>query len=275
LHGTILVPETHEQRFAAAFADAVRRAGDIALSFYRRGARTSAVISHKAGGSPVTEADYSVDTFLKEALAPLVPEAGWLSEETEDSPARLSRESVFVVDPIDGTRAFMKGHDSWAVAAALVVHGRPRIGVIHAPALEKTYVAAQGGGAFLNNKPIRVSPLAAMHSKAKVAAPAILAERLRQTGVAFALQPRIPSLALRIARVASGELDAGFASENANDWDIAAADLILEEAGGRLSTFDGRKILYNRKETRHGALLAAPLQIHERLNAAARLADQA
>ena len=202
-----------------------------------------------------------------------MPEAGWLSEETADTSARLSKDIVLVVDPIDGTRGFMRGHASWAIAIALVEQGRPLIGVVHAPALGETYVAVRGAGARLNDTAIEVSKLAALGAGARVAAPAFLAERLRDAGLQFALQPKFPSLALRFANVASGALDAGFASENAHDWDIAAADLILHEAGGRLASLDGRAIIYNRSDTRHGLLTAAPAQIHAEVNAAARSVD--
>lgn len=178
-----------------------------------------------------------------------------------------------MVDPIDGTRGFMSGNGAWAIAIALVERGRPVIGVVHAPALGETYVAARGAGARLNDNAIEVSKLAAIGAGARVAAPVSLAERLRDAGLQFTLQPKIPSLALRIVNVASGELDAGFASENAHDWDIAAADLILHEAGGRLASLDGCAIVYNRSDTRHGLLTAAPAQIHAEVNAAARMVD--
>ncbi|MFZ0507694.1 MAG: 3'(2'),5'-bisphosphate nucleotidase CysQ [Methylocella sp.] len=268
-----LVPISHGDGLAASFVEAARGAGTLALGFFRPGAATSAGISHKAGGSPVTEADYLVDRFLRRRLETLVPEAGWLSEETADTSARLSKDIVLVVDPIDGTRGFMRGDGVWAIAIALVEQGRPLIGVVHAPALGETYVAVRGAGARLNDKAIEVSKLAALGAGARVAAPAFLAERLREAGLQFALQPKIPSLALRIANVASGALDAGFASENARDWDIAAADLILHEAGGRLASLDGCAIVYNRGDTRHGLLTAAPAQIHAEVNAAARLVD--
>jgi myo-inositol-1(or 4)-monophosphatase len=205
----------------------------------------------------------------------LLPEAGWLSEESEDSAARLSKDLVVVVDPIDGTRGFARGDPVWAVAVALVQDGRPLLGVVHAPALGETYVAVKGGGARLNGRAIEVSKRRALAAGAKVAAPAALAADLRRAGLEFELQPRIPSLAMRIAAVASGALDAGFASENSNDWDIAAADLILHEAGGRLASLDGCAIVYNRRETRHGVLTAAPVQIHAEVNAAARRATGA
>jgi myo-inositol-1(or 4)-monophosphatase len=268
-----LVPISYGDGLVASFVEAARGAGALALEFFRPGAATSALISLKAGGSPVTEADHLVDRFLKQRLGTLVPEAGWLSEETADTPARLSKDIVLVVDPIDGTRGFMRGQEAWAIAIALVEQGRPLIGVVHAPALGETYVAVRGAGARLNDNAIEVSKLVALGATARVAAPALLAERLREAGLQFALQPKIPSLALRFANVASGALDAGFASENARDWDIAAADLILHEAGGRLASLDGCAIVYNRSDTRHGLLTAAPAQIHAEVNAAARLVD--
>ncbi len=263
---------TDADALVASFEDATRRAGELALGFFRHGENTSATISHKAGGSPVTEADHLVDCFLKQHFSGLLPEAGWLSEETEDSAARLDKRLLLVVDPIDGTRAFARGEATWAVAVALVRDGRPLIGIVHAPALDETYVAAKDGGARLNGVPIEVSRLIALDANAKVGAPRLLAAELRQAGLEFNLQPRVPSLAMRIAYVASGALDAGFASENSNDWDVAAADLILEEAGGRLAGLDGGELVYNRKETRHGLLTAAPRQIHSQVNLALRRA---
>jgi myo-inositol-1(or 4)-monophosphatase len=269
----LLEPISHEDKLVAAFKEVVCGAGKLALGYYRPGAPTTAGIAHKTGGSPVTEADCLVDRYLAQQLMPLLPEAGWLSEETEDSPARLSRDLILVIDPIDGTRGFITGQSGWAIAVALIEKGRPLLGIIHAPVLGETYIAVRGAGAKLNDKNIAVSKLAAMNAEARVVAPGFLADRLRQAGLKFDLRPRIPSLALRIANVASGALDAGFASENARDWDIAAADLILHEAGGRLATLDGSEILYNRQKTHHGALTAAPVQIHSEVNAAARLAN--
>jgi myo-inositol-1(or 4)-monophosphatase len=268
-----LIPISYGDALVDSFVEAARHAGEMALAYFRPGMTTHAEISHKAGGSPVTEADYLVDRFLKQRLETLLPEAGWLSEETEDSLARLSKNLVFVVDPIDGTRGFMSGRSAWAVAIALVEDGRPLFGIVHAPALGETYVAIKGAGARLNDKAIEVSKIRAIGAETRVAAPVFLAKQLHEAGLRFDLQPKISSLALRIAAVASGALDAGFASENSHDWDIAAADLILHEAGGRLASLDGCAIVYNRQDTRHGLLTAAPEQIHAEVNAAARLVN--
>jgi myo-inositol-1(or 4)-monophosphatase len=268
-----LIPISYGDALVDSFVEAARHAGEMALAYFRPGMTTHAEISHKAGGSPVTEADFLVDRFLKQRLETLLPEAGWLSEETEDSLARLSKNLVFVVDPIDGTRGFMSGRSAWAVAIALVEDGRPLFGIVHAPALGETYVAIKGAGARLNDKAIEVSKIRAIGAETRVAAPVFLAKQLHEAGLRFDLQPKISSLALRIAAVASGALDAGFASENSHDWDIAAADLILHEAGGRLASLDGCAIVYNRQDTRHGLLTAAPEQIHAEVNAAARLVN--
>jgi len=261
---------TYTDDFVGAFAEIARQAGTIALSYFRPGAMTHAEIKQKSGGSPVTEADYLVDRFLKQKLETLVPDAGWLSEETEDSPARLDKRRVLIVDPIDGTRGFSQGDARWAIAMALVEDRRPVLAAVHAPALGETYLAIEGQGARMNDRPISVSHRQKMDPGARIAAPVPLAEELRRAGLPFTLEPKIPSLAMRIAKVASGVLDAGFATENAHDWDIAAADLILHEAGGRLASLEGTPLFYNRPETRHGLLTAAPTQIHAEVNAAAR-----
>ena len=245
-----------DQLFSAIVA-AARAAGDLALGFFRPDALTSAAVAYKAGNSPVTEADKQADALLQQRLGGLVPEAAWLSEETPDGPARLGAAKLFIVDPIDGTRAFMAGDRRWAVSVALVEYGRPVLAVVHAPALGQTFAAAAGRGAWLNNDLIHVSA-ASPAGQLRLAAPKSLADALAEGGIAFALAPKIPSLAYRFASVAAGWLDLGLASTRAHEWDIAAADLILQEAGGCLIDLDGQRLLYNRPETQQGILVAAP-----------------
>lgn len=235
----------------------VRRAGDLASTYFRPGERTSADISFKEGGSPVTEADIAVDRFLLEHLRQLFPEAGWLSEETADSTERLERSQLLVVDPIDGTFAFSRGDTRWAVSVALIEEGRPVLGVIHAPALQATFTAAAGHGAFLNGAPIQVSEREEL-AGARIVTPRGLAGYFARSEYKFDLQTRTPSLALRLADIASGRHDLAIASPNSRDWDIAAADLILTEAGGVLSELEGGPLRYNRPELRRDMLVAAP-----------------
>ena len=235
---------------------AAREAGALALEYFRLGARTSAKVVTKAGGSPVTDADLAADSLLKRRLREALPEAGWLSEETVDDFERLARRSIIIVDPIDGTRAFVTGDPRWAVSAALIVDERPIAGVVHAPALNETYAAARGWGATCNG----VALSAAGARPPRVAAgPKPVVEAMAATlGASVEIIPRVPALAYRLAIAARGVVDFAVAAENSHDWDIAAADILLEEAGGRLIDASGERLRYNSRQVRRGALLAAP-----------------
>lgn len=241
--------------------ETTRAAGRMANDFFRHGSKTSARTWSKHGGSPVTEADIAVDEFLKERLSRLLPEAGWLSEETADDPARLAKPLVWVVDPIDGTRAFSSGHPDWSISIALLSDQRPVIGLLFAPAHAAFYEAILGEGATRDGAPIAPSTAVRLVG-ARVAGPKPLVDRLDAEAGPVTRLDRIPSLALRLARVAEGAVDVALVSTNSHDWDLAAADLILHEAGARLSTFTGAPPLYNRAEPVHGELLAASRRLH-------------
>ena len=245
----------------------VTEAGAIALDYFRPGATTRAGIEWKGDGSPVTEADYAVNQFLEPRLKALWPGAAWLSEESIDDTARLEAERVIIVDPIDGTRGFSRGDRHWCIAVALVTRGRPTMAVVHAPALGETYTAARGEGARLNGRALRVAdgldettPARAM----QITCPDNLGKAMRAAGLAYDFKPKIASLALRVAMVASGVYDAGFTTRNSNDWDLAAADLVLQEAGGLLADLDGRPLIYNKRQPCHGALTATPRGLQPR-----------
>ena len=246
----------------------IRNAGRMALDYFRHGRTAAAEVTQKECGSPVTEADLRIDAFLRDNLPLLAPGCGWLSEETVDNPDRLDRDCVFIVDPIDGTRGFVAGDPCFAVCVAVVRLGRPVLGVVHAPALDQTFVALRGGGAACNGAPIRVSSREL--SGARRAAPDNLIADLRRSGLAFTKAPRLPSLAMRLLRVADGGLDGAMARPNACDWDIAAADIILHEAGGVLTDLSGQTPIYNRADTRHPALAAGSPDLQRELIAAAR-----
>ncbi len=241
-------------------------AGEMAMGFFRPGAATSARIWTKQGGSPVTEADTGVDSFLKVSCAMALPGAAWLSEETADDPARLGSRLVWVVDPIDGTRAFMAGSPDWCVCVALLADNEPILGIVHAPALGLTYEARRGAGALCNGAPITVA--AAGLREPRIAGPKPMLDALAR-GFSFEAQPKVPSLALRLARVADASLDGGLVSPDARDWDLAAADLILREAGGQVTTLDGSRLGYNRVRPVHATLVAAGAGLHPALLAAA------
>jgi myo-inositol-1(or 4)-monophosphatase len=249
---------------------AAREAGRLALEYFKPGARTSAQVETKAGGSPVTDADLAADSLLKRRLLEALPEAGWLSEETVDDFERLTRRSLIIVDPIDGTRAFVIGDPRWAVSVALVVDERPMAGVVHAPALNETYAAALGAGATFNGAAL--VPNAAWPPRVAAGPKPILQAMAVNLGVSVEITPRIPALAYRLAMAARGAIDFAAAAENSHDWDIAAADILLEEAGARLIDASGERLRYNARQVRRGALLAAPDAAAPRLIEAFRAA---
>lgn len=242
-------------------------AGDIALSFFRSGDQTSAAIRYKDGGSPVTDADFAVDHFLREKLRALAPSFGWLSEETEDDPIRLKYRHVWIVDPIDGTRSFAKGDQDWTIAIGVVDQGRPVLGVVHAPVTRETFDAGSGLGARLNGVTIRARKCTSLRN-ARIAGPRRMIDQLHEHHGPFERAARIHSLAFRIARVADGIIDGGIADEGAHDWDIAAAHAILNEAGGELLSVGGIAPTYNKPSTVHGMIAAGHRPIAEALAAA-------
>ena len=234
----------------ALIETAAEEAGRLALGYFRR----SPQVWMKEGTSPVCEADLAADEFLRETLTAARPHYGWLSEETADSPDRLGRDRVFVVDPIDGTRAFLDGKDTWCVSVAVVERGRPLAGVLACPALGETYVAVRGGGARRNGAPLGAP---ARRDRPMLAGPKRMLDALPhdlRTGAD--IHPYVPSLAYRIAMIAAGTVDASFVKENSHDWDLAAADLVLEEAGGAVRDASGRRLGYAGRDPRHGVLAA-------------------
>jgi myo-inositol-1(or 4)-monophosphatase len=230
--------------------DAAREAGELAMRYFRRDPQ----VWMKAGNSPVTEGDLAVDKLLRDRLSAARPDYGWLSEETADSPERLSAARTFVVDPIDGTRGFIAGSDEWCVSVAIVEAGRPVAGVLDCPARAEVYAARTGGGAVCNGKAIAVREA---EGELRVGGPKALIEAMPERQRSrFVGVPYIPSLAYRLAMVASGRIDATFIKANSHDWDLAAADLILAEAGGMVLDRQGETPFYARRETRHGTLVA-------------------
>ena len=254
----------------------IREAASLALPHFRAGGQTTARVWSKAGGSPVTEADVAVDTFLKVRLSEIEPRAAWLSEETVDDALRLTSDLVWIVDPIDGTRAFLSGHPDWSISVALLDRGVPVLGFVHAPTLDRFYEAASGLGARCNGERIGTSERTHLDG-AGVTGPKPLYDRLERGAAKggparFTRIDRVPSLALRVARVAEGAIDVGLVSKDSRDWDLAGADLILREAGGTVCDLDGTPTVYNRPEPRHGELVAVSRSLRDATIAALRAA---
>jgi myo-inositol-1(or 4)-monophosphatase len=247
-------------RAAERLAASVREAGALALSMFGTPLKNWT----KGASSPVSEADIAVDKLLRERLSDAEPSARWLSEESVDDPARLAARFVWIVDPIDGTRAYIAGLPEWAVSAALVEDGRPIVACLFAPVTGEFFAAVAGAGATRNGAAIAVSRGEELGGT-RIAGPKNFLEKLPAFDPPVTVVPRIPSLALRLARVAQGNIDATIAGGNSHDWDLAAADLLVHEAGGALTPFSGEPLTYNRPEPRHGMLVAAGRDRHAAL----------
>jgi myo-inositol-1(or 4)-monophosphatase len=249
---------TDYDRDCERLAVAVQEAGAIAMSFFRGPLKSW---TKGQGDSPVSEADIAANDLLHRHL--FREGDGWLSEESENDPNRLHADRVWVIDPIDGTRAFIAGREDWTVSAALVTGGRPVAAALFAPATSELFLATAGGGATRNGQPIRVTNGGVIG--ARISGPKRVLERIEAGGAGIVLMPRVHSLALRLARVAHGELDAAMAGGNGHDWDLAAADLLVHEAGGVMTALDGETLVYNRPDPVHGVLIAAGRERHAAL----------
>lgn len=235
---------------------ATTSAAALAQDFFDRG---GVARWDKSPGNPVSAADLAVDAQLKAELLAARPGYGWLSEETADDAARLATRRVWVVDPIDGTRDFIRGRTGWAVSVALVEDGAPVLAALAAPARQQVFVAVAGGGATLDGLPLAVSGRAALAgARLPVEAANLVASFWPEPWDAVAVE-RPNSLALRIAHVASGFADGWIEGRTVSEWDVAAAALILTEAGGTITDRDGGALAFNRPSPAvHGIVAATP-----------------
>lgn len=258
----------------ALLQEAANGAGSIAADYFARGAKSW----DKGGGhGPVTEADLAVNDYLRTRLTGARPLYGWMSEESDPlgDLARTRAEVLFVIDPIDGTRAFIEGQKSFAHALAVVVDGAPVAAVVHLPLMQLTYTATRGQGAFLNGQPLRASKREMLMGARVLANRSAFEPRHWPGGVPDVERHFRPSLAWRLALVGEGAFDALITLRDAWDWDIAAAALIASEAGVRITDRDGAALRFNRPEARNPGVLAAPVALHDILMSARGLPSSA
>ncbi len=246
-----------------AVSAAAREAGQVAMARWR------GEFAHwdKVPGEVVCDLDLELDALLIERLGGIDPEAGWLSEETVDSAERLLVPRVWVVDPIDGTRDFVRGRRGWSVSVALVEGGRSIVGVLDAPARDEHWSAAIGEGAKLNGAPIRAS------TRTTLSGARVPADVLPRADSDLVMVEKPNSIALRMAMVARGEADLLAAMRWGHEWDIAAAALIAEEAGATVTDALGRNLRFNSTKGEMFGVLACAPGIHAA--AVERLASRA
>lgn len=234
--------------------EAAREAGGLALSLRAAGLE----VAYKEGdATPVTNADLAADALLKRCLSEARPDYGWLSEETADDPTRLAKQRLFVVDPIDGTRAFLKDRPWWAVSIAVVEDRLPVAAVVFAPQLGETFAAVAGQGAKLNGATIQASGCSAVEGCGMVGDPRMFGHPAWPVPWPQMRVESRNSTAYRMCLVASGSFDAALALVPKADWDLAAADLIAREAGAYCGDHLGRPFAYNGAEPSQPSLLCA------------------
>jgi len=234
-------------------SQAAFEAGALALKLRHEGLETA----FKEGDSPVTNADLATDALIKQILTTARPDYGWLSEETADDPARRACRRLFVVDPIDGTRAFIKNRPWWAVSVAVVEDDKPIAGVVFAPDVDETYQAMAGRGATLNGQPIQASDRDVVEGCGMVGDARMFAHPAWPTPWPEMRIEARNSTAYRMCIIAAGAFDATLALVAKFDWDLAAADLIAREAGAFVGDHRGRPFVYNGVKPAQPSLVCA------------------
>jgi len=252
----------------ALLTEAARAAGEVALGM------AGPALRHwdKPGGAgPVSAGDLAVNDLLEDRLRGARPDYGWLSEESPDDPARLGRERAFIVDPIDGTRCYIDGNKSWAHALAITRGGEVETAVIYLPRLDLLYHASRGGGAFLNGRPISPSPQSDLEHAEILAARRVMEPGNWRGGqVPHFRRAHRPSLAWRMALVAEGRFDAMLSVRPAWEWDIAAGDLILREAGALCTDRRGHGLRFNNPVPQTDGVVAGAAALHGQIRTALR-----
>lgn len=230
----------------------VRKAGAKALQFAVDGFETIQKPDH----SPVTSADLAVNEVLQSRLRAAFPQDGWLSEESPDGPDRLQRRRVWVVDPIDGTKAFISGEPEFCISVALIEQGLPVVASIFNPSTDELFSATSGGGIRLNGEPVTLPSLCGDPPHVVALSPWELQIGRFTLLESFAGSRAVRSIAWALALTASGRIHAAATMEAENEWDVAAGALLLTEAGGTIRDGSGHKLIFNRPKPRYRGIIA-------------------
>jgi len=237
-------------------ADAVRGGATTAMELFGE----TVSVWQKARAEPVSEADIAVNRHLHDRLLADRPDDGWLSEEEDEvAGAAGSPRRVWIVDPIDGTRSYLRGEPDFAVSVALAIDGRPELAAVAAPASKDLYLARRGDGAFLNGTRIRVAQRTRLEGCRMGADEAFFRAR-KHWPVPWPEMDyrRLGSIALRLAHVAAGKLDAAVSLRPKSHWDLAAAHLLVEEAGGACVDESGVPLHYGARPPVQPCFAASP-----------------
>ncbi len=240
--------------------DVAKQGGQLAMSYFGR----QYEIREKSPNNPVSEADIAVDSLIQRKLRGLYPNYGWLSEESQDDGSRFRSKRSWFVDPIDGTRAFIRGLPNFSVSISLIEEDKPILGVIFNPATEELFFALKGSGAFKDHNRINVS------ARSEIAGTELLGDPYQFQSNKWPSEwqqmnvTRKNSIAYRMALVAAGEYDGAIATMPKNDWDIAAGTIIIEEAGGIASDTAGFDFNFNQRIPSQNSMICAGSPLHSK-----------
>lgn len=254
------MPPVDRQADLQLLLDHARAAGEIARRHHGTDVETW---EKDQGAGPVTAADMEIDAMLRERLTAARPGYGWLSEETEDDTARCARDVAFIVDPIDGTRAFMRAGDDFCHALAIAEAGEVVAAAAYFPIKDEMYWAVKGGGAFHDGAPIHVSGRTELEGATALAGKPQLSPKNWPGGPPPVAHQFRNSLVYRHCLVARGRFDLAFTLRDAWEWDVAAGELIAEEAGATVSTARGERHRYNAPHPRMKGVIIGPPALHE------------
>jgi len=241
--------------------DIVIAAGKTIMEFFME----SYQVTEKSPDNPVTDADLAADRLLRERLGNILPQAGWLSEETIDDLERLRRPLTWIVDPLDGTKEFVLGIPEFSVSVALVSDSQPILGIIYNPASAELYTCLKGSGVYLNEEPVRVSNNGVL---AGMAVDASRSERKRGEFEPFEHLFNVRtkgSIAYKLARVAAGQVDTTWSRGPKNEWDICAGTLMVAEAGGHCVDLDNHPFQFNKPKTEISGIIATNHTLYEQV----------
>lgn len=241
--------------------ESILEAGKLALKWFKKDPEQW----KKDDGSLVSKADIEINDLLNKLLKNKNPEFGWLSEENEDDKSRLNKKITFVVDPLDGTKAFLEGKKEFSISVAIVKNGLPISGIVFSPSTDEMFEAEKNKGSWKNNKKVIISNYNKLE-KCKMIAfkPMFSHPAWKEPWPKMDVENR-NSIAYRMALVASGQYDAMMALNSKNDWDIAAGDLLISESGGIVTLHTNKKIIYNTENTKKPSVIGTNKAIHEKI----------
>jgi myo-inositol-1(or 4)-monophosphatase len=258
---TIPISSAYDRELQVAIDGAIA-AGKILQGYFRDGGYQ---IDSKGKNNPVTTADFEADSKLKQILRDAFPSYGWLSEETVDNDDRLACERVWIVDPLDGTKEFIKGIPEFVVAIALAERGVPVMGVSYNPIKNELFSGIRGAGCFLDGKPVTVSTVSALEHSTILAS---RSETARGDWKAYEGRVKvraIGSVAYKLALVAAGQADATFTLTPKSEWDIASGVALIVAAGGRVTDLNGDEMHFNRRDVKTPGFVASNGHLHSEI----------